>query len=208
MIPSGHVAGDRLLCLVGERITRSIREVDTAVRLGGDEFAIILVDVSDRATIEMLADRLIVNVSKPYSIDDQPAVIGVSIGVAVSRPGVTTAAVVAEAHLAMYDAKDAGKGTFRIFEERLRTRIDQKMAARNDLRYALERNELEAHYQPLIDLAQNRVAAFEALVRHGSLVDTEIHRCSHSWPLYVRHTIESSAKIARAGVAQGPASRR
>jgi diguanylate cyclase (GGDEF)-like protein len=161
----GHGAGDQLLMAVAERINASVRDIDTAARLGGDEFAIILADVADAATISILANRLINNISKPYTINSQLIVVGVSVGAAIATPGVTAEALVAEADLAMYAAKDAGRGTFRVFEERLRAHVDQKRLLENDLRGALERNELEVHYQPLIHLADNRVSCFEALVR-------------------------------------------
>jgi diguanylate cyclase (GGDEF)-like protein len=161
----GHAAGDQLLCQVAERIAGNIRDEDTAARLGGDEFAIILSHVGDSATVALLANRLIAAISKPYLLGDQPATIGVSIGASIGAPNVAAAEIVAQADLAMYAAKEAGRGTFRTFEERLRTRVDQKRVLENDLRDALERDELEVHYQPLMNLADLRVSSFEALAR-------------------------------------------
>lgn len=161
----GHGAGDELLCLVAQRIADSIRDVDTAARLGGDEFAIILADLTDSAGIAVVANRLIDSISKPYLLAAGPVVIGVSIGAAFAKLGETTGALIAEADLAMYDAKQAGRGTFRIFEERLRSRVDDQRLLENDLRAALERNELEVYYQPIVNVALQRVSAFEALAR-------------------------------------------
>jgi diguanylate cyclase (GGDEF)-like protein len=161
----GHGAGDRLLCAVAERIAGCVREVDTAARLGGDEFAIILDGAVDSATVSMVANRLIASISRPYTIDDQPVAIGVSVGGAIAVQDVTAVSIVAEADLAMYAVKAAGRGTFRLFEPRLRARADEKRLLENDLRRGLEHNELEVHYQPLVDLAQHRVSSFEALVR-------------------------------------------
>jgi diguanylate cyclase (GGDEF)-like protein len=161
----GHGAGDELLCLVAQRIAGNIRDVDTAARLGGDEFAIILADVTDSLGVAVVANRLIDSISKPYLLEAGPVVIGVSIGATLAKPGATTVAIIAEADLAMYDAKEAGRGTFRMFEERLRSRVDDKRLLENELRAALERNELEVYYQPIVNIAQRRVSTFEALAR-------------------------------------------
>lgn len=174
----GHGAGDSLLCAVAERIGGCIRDVDTAARLGGDEFAIILSNLTDEAGIAIVANRLIESISKPYVLEAGPVVIGVSIGAAIATHGATAASMAAEADLAMYEAKDAGRGTFRVFEERLRARVSDKRLMENDLRSALEQNELEVHYQPMVNLAENRVSCFEALVRwnhplHGMIPPIE-----------------------------------
>jgi diguanylate cyclase (GGDEF)-like protein len=161
----GHGAGDQLLCAVAGRINDCIRETDTAARLGGDEFAVLLADMADSSTISVVANRLIKSISKPYMIGNESVIIGVSIGVAIAAQGATAEDIVAEADLAMYEAKAAGRGTLRIFERNLRSRVDEKRVLENDLRSALERNELDVHYQPLVNLADSRVSALEALVR-------------------------------------------
>jgi diguanylate cyclase (GGDEF)-like protein len=161
----GHGAGDRLLVAVADRIRMCTRDTDTAARLGGDEFAILLADVENDASVPMVALRLINSVSQPYEIGDQRVIIGVSIGASIARPGAAAEAITAEADLAMYEAKAVGRGTFRIFEERMRTRVDEKRQIEVDLRRALANGELAVHYQPLVNIAHNRVAGFEALAR-------------------------------------------
>jgi diguanylate cyclase (GGDEF)-like protein len=161
----GHGAGDQLLCAVAGRIDDCVRGTDTAARLGGDEFAVLLADTADSLTISLVANRLIKSISKPCIIGDESVVIGVSIGAAIAAQGATGEDIVAEADLAMYEAKAAGRGTLRLFERNLRSRVDEKRVIENDLRSALERSELEVHYQPLVNLADSRVSAFEALVR-------------------------------------------
>ena len=116
----GHGVGDQLLCAVADRIRAGLREVDTAARLGGDEFAIVLGELAERATISIIANRLIESLSQPYRIDDQIVVIGVSIGAAIAADHVTAKSLMAEADIAMYEAKAAGRGTVRIFEQRVR----------------------------------------------------------------------------------------
>lgn len=113
----GHRTGDSLLCEVAQRIGTCIREVDTAARLGGDEFAIILAGASQEADIAIVARRLLERIAQPYAIDGQQISIGVSIGAAIVAHDVTVDTLVAEADLAMYQAKEAGRGTFRLFEK-------------------------------------------------------------------------------------------
>jgi diguanylate cyclase (GGDEF)-like protein len=160
----GHGAGDTLLCAVAERIMSCVRDVDTAARLGGDEFAILLADVPDQRTIATTAKRLIDSISKPYAIDTAPVVIGVSIGAAIATSEASADTLTAQADLAMYEAKNAGRGTFRLFENRLQTSVDEKQLLERDLRQGLACNELQVYYQPIVDLAENRVSCFEAFL--------------------------------------------
>jgi diguanylate cyclase (GGDEF)-like protein len=161
----GHGAGDRLLCAVAERIAGVLREVDTIARLGGDEFAMVIADTASAGSLAQVAERLISDVAKPLIIDEQTIVAGVSIGIAVASDGATAESLLAEADLALYEAKDAGRGTYRFFESRLRTEIETKRSLERDLRAGLERGEFEVYYQPIISLAHNHVIGFEALVR-------------------------------------------
>jgi diguanylate cyclase (GGDEF)-like protein len=161
----GHGAGDQLLCAVGERIASALREVDTIARLGGDEFAIVIADTAGAESLARIAERLISDVAKPLIIDEQTIVAGVSIGIAVASEGTTAESLLAEADLALYEAKDAGRGTYRFFEPRLRTQIETKRSLERDLRAGLERGEFEVYYQPIISVAHNHVIGFEALVR-------------------------------------------
>ncbi len=162
----GHAVGDRLLRLAATRIAGCLREGDTIARLGGDEFALILMGESGRDNIAHIAGRLIEEVGRPYAIDEHIVVVGVSIGIAPARAGAHAAdELLKEADLALYAAKDAGRGTYRFFETHLRLEFEARRVLETDLRRALERGEFEVYYQPIINLAQGRVAAFEALVR-------------------------------------------
>jgi len=115
----GHGAGDQLLRFIAERITSVLRSVDTIARLGGDEFAIILTDIADPQAISILADRLIGDIGKPLSIDGQTVVVGASIGITIAAVGASAQSLLNEADLALYDAKRAGRRTYRFFEPRL-----------------------------------------------------------------------------------------
>jgi diguanylate cyclase (GGDEF)-like protein len=162
----GHGAGDRLLCVAAARISGCLREVDTVARLGGDEFALILTDKANPEAIAHVADRLIREVGKPYTIEEHTVVVGVSIGIASPTTGDATAEnVLKEADLALYEAKNAGHGTYRFFETRLRTQFEAKKALEHDVRRGLDRGEFELYYQPTMNLVEDRVTGFEALLR-------------------------------------------
>ena len=159
----GHPVGDALLRLVGHRIRQVTREEDSAARLGGDEFAIVLQEETGAA---LLAERLVDVLSRPYVVQGNVANIGASIGVAVAPAGgVTTDELVRSADLALYDAKEAGRGVWRLFEPRMDERARARRELENDLRKAIVLKQFELHYQPQVNLTQDRLAGFEALVR-------------------------------------------
>ena len=170
----GHGAGDQLLCITAERIAGCLRAHDTIARLGGDEFAVILADTANPEFIAQAAERLIADVSQPLIIDDQCVTVGVSIGIALPSDGMTVETLLKEADLALYEAKRAGRHTYRFFEAHLRLQIEAKRSLESDIRRGLDRGEFEVFYQPIVNIAQNRITAFEALVRwnhpeHGLL---------------------------------------
>jgi diguanylate cyclase (GGDEF)-like protein len=161
----GHLEADALLALAGERLTAAIRPEDTAARLGGDEFAILLDDV-DEDGAQVVARRLIADLAEPFPIANRPVRIGGSIGIAHSSAGLTRASdMLRAADLAMYQAKEAGKNQYRMFEPSLAHASTDRLALDMDLRGAIERGELVLHYQPIVDARDNRVASMEALLR-------------------------------------------
>ena len=161
----GHLEADALLALAGERLIAAIRPEDTAARLGGDEFAILLDDV-DEDGAQTVARRLIADLAEPFPIANRPVRIGGSIGIAHSSAGLTRASdMLRAADLAMYQAKEAGKNQFRMFEPSLAHASTDRLALDMDLRGAVERGELVLHYQPIVDARDNRVMSMEALLR-------------------------------------------
>jgi diguanylate cyclase (GGDEF)-like protein len=126
----GHSAGDSLLCMAAARIADCLREIDTFARLGGDEFGILLADTADRADIARVADRLIDEVGKPYMIDAEIVLVGVSIGISIAsvHGGATSESMLKEADLALYEAKRAGRGTYRFFEPDMRAYLKEQPA--------------------------------------------------------------------------------
>jgi diguanylate cyclase (GGDEF)-like protein/PAS domain S-box-containing protein len=162
----GHPAGDLLLEAVARRLRNCIRSGDLAARLGGDEFAVLQFSEQQPADAELLAQRILEALRQPYDIEGQPAIVSVSIGIAVaSESGVSADMLLKCADLALYRAKADGRGTYRFFEARMDAEIQARRAIELDLREALERSELEVFYQPLFDLHRRQVSGFEALLR-------------------------------------------
>jgi diguanylate cyclase (GGDEF)-like protein len=162
----GHAMGDILLRTVSERLQSCVRAADTVSRVGGDEFTIIQVAPQSTDEIEALARRIIEVTSEPYDLEGRRATIGVSIGISVARTdGMTADALLRNADMALYRAKEHGRGTWRFFEPEMDTSIRARRALGNDLREALARGEFELLYQPVCDLRRERIGAFEALLR-------------------------------------------
>jgi diguanylate cyclase (GGDEF)-like protein/PAS domain S-box-containing protein len=162
----GHPAGDALLEAVAGRLRGCIRESDLVARLGGDEFAVLQCSGNQPDDAEMLARRIVETLNKPYQIDEQPAVVGTSIGIAVAPESGTSADVLLKcADMALYRAKAEGRGKYRFFQEEMDAEIQERRAIEIDLREALSRGEFEVFYQPLFELLHGGVSGFEALLR-------------------------------------------
>ena len=171
----GHAAGDQLLVSVAKRLEGSLRSADTLARLdesftfarlGGDEFAILLSDLKDASDAKVVAERLIRELTEPHVIDKVELFTSVSIGIALSALGHEEPEdYVRDADTAMYRAKALGKGRYEVFDADMRAMITQRLQVENDLRRALERQELFNVYQPIISLESGTIVAFEALMR-------------------------------------------
>jgi diguanylate cyclase (GGDEF)-like protein len=162
----GHPAGDKLLQMVADRLRGLVRETDTIARMGGDEFAIMQVAISQPADATSLAHRIIEVLSNPYDIEGHQAVIGTSIGISVGPgDGASPDQILRNADLALYRAKADGRGTLRFFEQEMDAQMQARRVLECDLRKALACGEFELHYQPVVDLASNRIASLEALIR-------------------------------------------
>ncbi|MDA9463861.1 bifunctional diguanylate cyclase/phosphodiesterase [Bradyrhizobium sp. CCBAU 53415] len=162
----GHPIGDALLKEVGRRLKATVGENDTVARLGGDEFAVVQIGRSEETAARALAGRLVEVISAPYEIDDHQIVIGVSIGISLSpQDGSNPDELLKNADLALYRAKADGRGTYRFFETGMDARAQARRLMEMDLRAALQRDEFQVYYQPIRDVANGRVVAFEALLR-------------------------------------------
>ena len=161
----GHPAGDALLIEAGKRVQAAAKGHFVA-RLGGDEFVVLQTVGEDRNAIDRLARDILEAMAQPLTIDSNELVPSTSIGIAISPDdGADGETLLRNADLALYRAKEAGRGTFAFFEESLNERAQQRRQLETDLRVALDLGQLELHYQPLFDLEQNRVCSFEALLR-------------------------------------------
>jgi diguanylate cyclase (GGDEF)-like protein len=161
----GHPAGDALLVEAAHRVQRAARGHFVA-RLGGDEFIVLQTVGEDRDAIDRLARDILLTMAQPVSIDGNEFVPSTSIGIAIAPlNGEDAGTLLRNADLALYRAKEAGRGTYAFFEQSLNERAQQRRQLESDLRLALERGEFELFYQPLFDLEQNRICSFEALLR-------------------------------------------
>lgn len=162
----GHPTGDKLLMQVAERLAANPRADSLVARLGGDEFAMILGSGVSPNEVSDHAIRVIESLSAPYRIDGLEVIIGASIGIAISPgDGDTGEELLRNADMALYRAKSEGGGVHHFFEKEMDRHAQRRRDMEIDLRRALANGEFELHYQPLIDLAQDRIVAFEALLR-------------------------------------------
>lgn len=162
----GHRAGDELLKQVAQRMKRVFDMTCEVGRVGGDEFQVMLPDVDDRGRLGDLAKKAIALISQPYLLDEGRAVIGASIGVAIAPyDGLTREEVVHSADVALYAAKNGGRGQFRFYSSDLQTESHLRKALESDLRNALDKGELSLEYQPIVSVKDNRIVGLEALLR-------------------------------------------
>ena len=161
----GHPAGDLLLIEAAHRVQHAARGHFVA-RLGGDEFVVLQTVGEDRDAIDRLARDILITMAQPLSVDGNQFVPSTSIGIAIApQDGEDGETLLRNADLALYRAKEAGRGTYAFFEQSLNERAQQRRQVESDLRLALEHGEFELYYQPLFDLEQNRICSFEALLR-------------------------------------------
>jgi len=171
----GHHAGDSLLRLVAGRLNGCVRPGDVVARLGGDEFVVILEGVKDEAEAINVAERIQHSLSQPFYLDGRELFMSVSVGIAMSQPGVERPEeYLRDADLAMYRAKLRGRARHEVFRADMRAGAVLQMSLENDLRHSMDRGELRVMYQPIWSLASGRIVGFEALVRwdhpqHGAM---------------------------------------
>lgn len=162
----GHPIGDALLKEVGSRLSECIRAEDTVARLGGDEFAIIQVAGEQPLGATTLARRIIEVISQPFNLDGHQVLIGTSIGIAIAPVDRDDPdRILKNADMALYRAKADGRAAYRFFEPDMDAKMQARRTLEIDLRRALSQGEFELYYQPLVNLQEERVAAFEALIR-------------------------------------------
>ncbi|WP_223805658.1 EAL domain-containing protein [Pseudanabaena sp. UWO310] len=162
----GHLAGDQLLKIVAKRLVACLRGGDTVARLGGDEFVMLLEEIENVNDVIEVAQRIQDSLKVPISIDGNEIFISTSIGIALNSAGYTQPdQLLRDADTAMYRAKEQGRERYEIFNPAMHTEALKKLRLENDLRRAIERQELCLHYQPIVDLQLHKIIGFEALVR-------------------------------------------
>nr|WP_315395111.1 EAL domain-containing protein [uncultured Duganella sp.] len=162
----GHDAGDQVLAQFAQRLRQCVREVDTVARQGGDEFIVLLTELRGGADAQQVADKIIAAIAAPFTLDGEPLRVGASVGVAVyPDDDQNIEELVEKADLAMYAAKQRGKGAAVRFVPSMQVKAYSRLVLETALRHALDHKEFILAYQPTLDLARQRVTGVKALLR-------------------------------------------
>jgi diguanylate cyclase (GGDEF)-like protein len=161
----GHASGDQLLMRVAERLRRVVRPADTVARFGGDEFVVICQDAGVVGHAMHVADRVAEAFRAPFRLGADDMFLNVSIGIAVSDGRTSPAELLRNADAAMYQAKELGRGRCEFFDETMRTEAAARLELQTALHWAISRQEMRVHYQPLVDVRTGVPVGVEALVR-------------------------------------------
>ncbi|MBB5536201.1 sensor domain-containing protein [Rhizobium giardinii] len=162
----GHPVGDQLLCQVAARLKASVRDRDTVARFGGDEFAILLPEIRKADDLDRVACAILERFKDCFLLDGKEVYVSCSVGIAVSPDDSTNVNdLVKYADSAMYFAKRSGRNSFRFYSKDLTVDVEERMHLESELRRAIEREELELHYQPKVLLASGAMVGSEALLR-------------------------------------------
>ncbi len=162
----GHCIGDNLLVAVGKLLGELIRDTDLAARLGGDEFVILLEELTEVEEAVRVGEQILLALRSPLKLAQRDVFLTTSIGIVIGTPDYhRPEELLRDADLAMYRAKQDGRGNYAIFDPTLHQQVLQRLQMENDLRQALEHEEFILYYQPIIHLASQTVRGFEALIR-------------------------------------------
>jgi diguanylate cyclase (GGDEF)-like protein/PAS domain S-box-containing protein len=161
----GHVVGDQLLIEVARRLMRAMRGADTVARFGGDEFVIVREDVASLKDAIEFAERIAATLHEPVLLSGREVYATASIGIAFGGRGTSAEQLLRDADAAMYRAKDLGRARIELFSHELQQRVAARLDLETALRQAIDRDELELLYQPIVRLADGRVVGAEALLR-------------------------------------------
>ncbi len=162
----GHLVGDHLLIAISYKLQSILRSIDLIARIGGDEFVILLDEIKDIQEAIRLTERIFQELKSPLKIEEREIYISTSIGlVFATKDYIRAPDLLRDADIAMYRAKSQGKGRYKIFNQEMHAEAIQRLHLENDLRRAIDQKQFRAYYQPIIDISNNRLVGFEALVR-------------------------------------------
>jgi len=162
----GHDYGDELIKQVASRIRKAIRETDVVSRLGGDEFTVLLANMTDEIHASIIAKSILDQLSRPFQLFGHEVYSGASIGITVCpQDGSDTMTLLKNADMAMYEAKDQGRNTFRFFTSQMTDRARQFLELDKEMRRALIQDELQMHFQPILEMEKKTLVGVEALLR-------------------------------------------
>lgn len=202
----GHEIGDQLLIAVSTRLCEAVRNVDTVARLGGDEFTILLEDLNGLGDAIQAADRISKSLAKPFSLAATEVQISASIGIAHSGARkMTSVDLMRAADMALYRAKNIGKARYAVFDRGMTAPIHERIELEQELRRAIDHDEIEIHFQPIVDLTNGFVRGVEGLVRwrhpdRGLLLPEEFVGVSESSGMIIelgQKVLEESCRQAR-----------
>lgn len=178
----GHDVGDELLKTVANRLKKSVRSMDTVCRLGGDEFTVIVRGLGEGSNIHRIIHQIFVSLQQPVQLGRHTLIVTTSIGVVFcDNPMLRPEELLKRADLAMYQAKQAGRSNYRVFDEQMLELASRKLMLEADLRVALEEGQISVSLQPIVSIKDQKVVGFESLVRwyhpsRGLLMPTEFIR--------------------------------
>lgn len=165
----GHHAGDNLLKEISAALIDVVRDKDTVARLGGDEFVILVEDLESNDEAYDIATRITELLSSPFNIDNQSVFIGTSIGLLFNNERYDSADnMLRDADIAMYHAKDKGKGRYEVFDSSMHKKVQNALSLETDIREALEHQEFIPYFQPIVRMEDEKIIGFEALARWQS----------------------------------------
>jgi diguanylate cyclase (GGDEF)-like protein len=161
----GHPVGDQVLQTIAARLRGSVRSDAFVARFGGDEFVAFCPGLASAEDAQAIAHRFLAELRRPFSLDGRSIPLNASIGIALSRPGCTADDLLSEADLAMYRAKERGGGSSAVYDQFLTESVRSRFDTANQLHQAVADGQIQAHYQPIVELASGRVIGVEALAR-------------------------------------------
>ncbi len=162
----GHSVGDQVLIEVARRFRDTLRPIDVPGRIGGDEFILLLSDTAERATVEAISRQVLAAIEKPFILNNRPYFLSASIGVAIAPTDGNDAKILIKgADAAMYQVKSAGRNDVQFFTGGLSDERSEQLQLTSELPLAIQRGEVDLHYQPIFALASRTVVGFEALLR-------------------------------------------